>query len=540
MPVRRARPGAVALARKTQQAGGDAGDELEPDQALTAVCLFEAFFVVGANTTTGAPEPTDRWPVSMAGSRLERGLIWDGFCPSPAAFFEPDPHGFGGEPFVFSILETALDPRADPYGMLYGCVASAGEDFADATATTVDGTQEGGGVDPRRLFCLVSKLPLFGLLFGLLQALSDGRLEQADLAALYCLAVEELLEAAPHGLEQVPGLRLRLPDPLPVTWYGPSEVPGASGLSGSSQAAAQWQAKWALELLLERGGELTGDFLLRLLAHVLLEQSIMLLGDAPRLSAVTLALRGILWPFRWLHLFLSAPPPSRCLDMPLHDAPFPMVTALSQVPPQWAEAGAGRRKIRSVKDFPPEMITAELRHGHFEIAAEHKTAGGLRSRDARLPGGRHAACRRELHDVRQRLKEGKLSCPEAAERARRVLEAEVVALAALVRGYAEEMAKVTEGEHVAPEPPPPTASPRSSPRGSPRGSPRSADASVRERCWRRASNGGEFARWLARHRGSAGPGEETDVDAAFYKSFFQTQLCLDMLEREIVRATADS
>lgn len=305
-------------------------------------------------------------------------------------------------------------------------------------------------------------------------------------------------------------------------------TPFASGLGEGVRLLAQWHAHWGLEAALDRKGgpDLLDDHLVKLLACVLLEQSILLLADVPRLSAVTLALKGLLWPFRWLHLFLSAPPPPACLGMPLHDAPFPMIVPFSRLPPQWAQAGEGRRPVLSLKDLPPEIVVFELRHGLAEISSELHTTGGLRGAQLRLPGTRHAECRKALGIVKRQFGRGEISAANAAEAACKVLSKEVLFLDELVHSYAEAQFALEKRE--APN----------------------ADTSLSlcERSWRRASNSDEFARWLTSERpalcgiraaspkGCLNGKTSVKVDEAsmaFFRTFSQTQLCLDLLGRRI-------
>lgn len=146
-------------------------------------------------------------------------------------------------------------------------------------------------------------------------------------------------------------------------------------------------------------------------------------------------------------MFLSAPPPARCLNIPLHDAPFPMILAFTCLPPQWAKPDHGRLAVKSVKDLPPEIIAVELRHAHIEISDELRTYGGLRGTDVKLPGGRHLACRKALNVIRRSFRAGNIDVGSAAEATQSVLSREVKQLADIVSGYARaQVARTVEEE----------------------------------------------------------------------------------------------
>lgn len=251
---------------------------------------------------------------------------------------------------------------------------------------------------------------------------------------------------------------------------------------------------------------LVGDTLVRLLACVLLEQKVLLLGDVPRSSAAALALRGLLWPFRWLHLFLSAPPPPELLDMPLLDGTFPLVICLNELPRKWG--------FRTPYELPPEVVAGILRHDYVHISQHLETAGGLKGRALKLPEGRHALLLKQIAHAKQKLRKGEVDVQGAAELIQEVVEAEVWRLAKLVREYAA--VQVEEARKV--QPPIALADREASLKG------------LQERCSGRAMRPEVFVAWLRRAR----PESCTDEALPFYQSFFGTQLCHDLLCEELL------
>jgi len=267
-------------------------------------------------------------------------------------------------------------------------------------------------------------------------------------------------------------------------------------------------------VLLQRWDSLVGDTLARLLASVLLEQKVLLLGDVARISTVALALRSLLWPFRWLHLFLSAPPPADLLEMPLLEGTFPMILALNELPPQWG--------YKTSYELPPEVVTGVLKHDYVHISPQFETSTGLKGQSVKLPDGRHTAFVKQVAQARHRRRKGGIDQERLVEVVQEAAEAEVWRLAEFVRHFAA--ARVQEGraaEAAAAAAGPGEAAP--------------AEQRARGQGSWEAPQPQEFLDWLRRERPGSCGSEEA---ASFYGSFFETQLCLDLLHEEILAQTA--
>lgn len=476
--------------------------------------LVEAFFVIDDAEGGDSRASSLRlcWPESLRGGKLESAVVHDGFCPNPVTFRRESPQGCGGEAFIFSLLETTLCEQGDPSTLLYGCVCGEG----GAREWLPEGEDARGGV-----LCIITRFPLFAFLFGVLRIVGRDvacaavllqRLNSWGLTeGLLCgLDVSDL-----YGGEEPGALALSLPRPLACTWadLADSRFPVAP-LGGTAQTLARWQAAWAVETILARWPNLIGDTLAKLLACILLEQKVLLLGDAPRTSAAALLLRAVMWPFRWLHLFVCAPPPVYILnEIPLVESPSPFVLALGEFPPKWG--------YRTPYELPPDVVTGVLNHDYVYVHPELETSGGIRSGGLKLPGGRHAAFVKRVAQERNKLKNGQQTAKEAALAVQQACEAEVERLADVVRQYAAAQVAAARSAQLY---------------GGASLAPRSA-ADLRQLCTHQAARPDEFDRWLnseavAAHFGAGG--QETQ---AFYRTLFQTQLCNDFLYEEITAQT---
>lgn len=408
-------------------------------QAPALLPLVEAFFAVTADHPGARSSVV--WPDTIAGSCLEETVVKRGFCPGPAAFARD----FQGRPFVFSLLETTLDPSGNPDGVLYGCVC--GEDpTAEADPGSVE-PEPGAGSNhsmvsrmlktlkpgrsqrqpqqqPQqrwRVLCIVSKLPIFKLLFGLLQHARDllwahpGRvsalLDRLNRAALGGRLAEEA------GVLGLPWIMSRLPPGAPCRV--------SRSIQPRPEQVARWQASWGLQALCSRGRCAVGPgSLAQLLACLLLEQRVLLLGCAPETSALALALRALLWPFQWMHPFLSASPAGG-LDIPLADSPFPVLAALSYT----ADLG-----YASLDQVPAGVVT-------YSMETDRVTPNWIR-----LPSGGHDELAghdvlvRRLEQVRARSAQAAGDrAAWAAEATRSAVSGEVHGLAGMVERFAEHM-----------------------------------------------------------------------------------------------------
>jgi len=319
-----------------------------------------------------------------------------------------------------------------------------------------------------RATALLDRLNRLGLCAALI---SEG----VDVADLHC------------GLNH---LKVQLPRPLLCNWQEFMETQSAGKFGPVSHTFAQWQVEWGLNVLLSRWDNLVGDTLAKLLACVLLEQKVLLLGDAPRISTVAILLRALMWPFRWLHTFLSIPPSQDILKkIPLLEAVVPVVVSLTELPPCWG--------YKTHYELPIDIVTGVLRHDYVHIFPDFETTGGLKGKSIRLPAGRHTAFVKQVAQAKQKLRKLELDVEQVVKVVQECAEAEVWQLAELIRRYA--LCQVVEG--------------------------RMEEALEVE----------VFMRWLANDGVAAGKGPET---ACFYETFFQTQLCNEFLYQELTAAKA--
>jgi len=91
---------------------------------------------------------------------------------------------------------------------------------------------------------------------------------------------------------------------------------------------------WAVRGVVDQAPHLIGEPLLHMLAHVMQERRLLVVGSDVQINRVLFTLRGALHPFRWLHLFLSAPVPSQFGMFDLREVPFPMMAGISPMAPQ--------------------------------------------------------------------------------------------------------------------------------------------------------------------------------------------------------------
>lgn len=288
-------------------------------------------------------------------------------------------------------------------------------------------------------------------------------------------------------------------------------------LNEVSQTFAKWQALWGLEMILERWDNIVGDTLARLVACVLLEQKVLLLGDGPRVSSMALLLRSLLWPFKWLHPFLSAPPSAEFLRIPLLDAMFPLIVAVTELPEQWG--------FRTQYDLPADVVVGMLHHDYVYSSATHETSGGLKGTDIKLPGGRHTAFLKHAAREKQKHRRQEAGLKATAEAIYDSIASEVMAIAQLVRDYAADQVNAT------------LATLQSNEAASGVAAGNASDNSkwalrkqLTGQCLARALPDNGFVRWLMRERPDVVSGQETKE---FYSTLSQTQLCVDLLHREI-------
>eukprot|EP00928_Gymnodinium_smaydae_P097365 TRINITY_DN880_c0_g6_i2.p1 TRINITY_DN880_c0_g6~~TRINITY_DN880_c0_g6_i2.p1 ORF type:complete len:309 (+),score=82.83 TRINITY_DN880_c0_g6_i2:438-1364(+) len=281
----------------------------------------------------------------------------------------------------------------------------------------------------------------------------------------------------------------------------------------ASRTLAQWQAAWGIETILSNWPNLCGDTLAKLLVCVLLEQKVLLLGDAPRTSTVALTLRALAWPFRWLHLFLAAPPPPEVLNkIPLLEGTFPVILSLSELPAAWG--------YRTPYELLPEVVSGVLKHDYVYVSPELETPGGLRGGSAvKLPGTRHAALVKKLRRAVQLLRKEEMTLRQAAESVQDAFEAEIRPLVDLAHRFAShQVAQSRASGAVAAA---------------------SSLEDARRQCSRQACDAEVFDRWLAEAAAAEAAAPSAGAVAlggealAFHRTLFRTQLFLDLLNEEI-------
>eukprot|EP00931_Biecheleriopsis_adriatica_P062730 TRINITY_DN37876_c0_g1_i1.p1 TRINITY_DN37876_c0_g1~~TRINITY_DN37876_c0_g1_i1.p1 ORF type:complete len:1155 (-),score=261.50 TRINITY_DN37876_c0_g1_i1:147-3551(-) len=472
--------------------------------------LFEAFFVIGQEAEGVCNSARLRWPASLEGGGLEKVLITDTFCPGPLD------ERFEGMPFAFTLLETAVDPKNDPNGVLYCCVCSENADMPSDPGEPTPGEEPAAKrskASPREncmssaggVLCLVSKLPLLPFFFKLLSVLRCNldqacavlaRLNQAGLKSLAeGVEISDLVHVEDKlGLQQMPESRL----PPECDWQDIQQGNLADPFSKTCQSIARWQVAWGLSTMLRRWEGLP-EVVVKLLPCVLLEQKILLVGDAQRVSTVAMLLRGLLWPFRWLHLFLAAPPPSGVLKVPLLDGPCPMILSVSELPPHWG---------KSHLHLPADVIVVMVKHDHVQVNPHLETAGGLKGDSIKLPGTMHVEFRKQVTQARLQLRNSKILISEAVEKVQIASEAVMQKFHAIVKSYAKSRLDASS-EAVTDESPQDRC----------------------ERCFRQSIDAEVVMSWLSKQDASC----RNPDSNGFYTSFFQTQLFFDMLHEEISR-----
>jgi len=394
-------------------------------------------------------------------------LISGGFLPDPATFQLEHPAGYGGHPLVFALEQTTLSPDAEPNKLLYVCIIP--------------------GIGDQSLFCLLSKVPLFEFHFRALEELremSDIRME----AFVQRLVTTSALQS--EGVLDSP----------------PVAAPTLSWSTTGEHAGLRSAAAWALSQLLKEFPQIIDEGLVTLLARVLQEPRLIIVGQPHFANWIALLLRSLLQPYKWLHLFLPASLPvardAARERVELEQNPFPMIIVLPHLP-------------SSCQSIPEGVLVAELGpHGvtfdevpPARASLESSTTSRLyccfsqiRSKVARSPAGTgsaqklpgHEKCSRRLQLTMQQLQQRRLGSERSVEIIQKALEAEVETTAAMIRRYAQYHAE------------------RSQPR----------DVSL---VFERISTTAMFAKWLSvqrRHRD-------------FYKAHFATQISLDLLHREL-------
>lgn len=356
--------------------------------------LLEGVFVLSPGQAEGSCISSihaECIPDDLHGSRLEHFVVDQGFCPTFEKF---NAEGFGSQPTVLRMLETALNEHADPDNEMFCCVAGHVDDRGEA-----------------HVYCLVSAIPVFAFHFEVLRLIAGGcnrdkLVELIQDAELDTKTLRKGIDVEGTGCG-VSRLALSAPEISPKADLA-IEVKG--------HRLASWQASWSLEGLLLHWPDLVGEPLMKMFTLMLLEARLLLVGEAPRICKVALALKALLWPFKYPHLFLSAPIQQQT-SIPLADVPFPMVGALFMRPED--------------PDDPP--IIAELGNPTVEMAMPTVPLMTLPEDLRRLAADRIAR-------VRDELRQGRVTVREAAKRIQDGFMAVSVRLAEVIIRYAKEEA----------------------------------------------------------------------------------------------------
>jgi len=480
-------------------------------RSVQPYALIEGFFERFSGKVRRPDMAHHAWPQTLRKSKLEAALVKQGFCPDPKTFHQLSPVGLAGTPFVFSLLETTLDPNSDPNGVLYCFVCSAGGRNPFVTKSVEPSPQGTLDVIPvPNVLCIVTKLPLFDLFFRILETVRsfghrDHVLKYLNWHGLDMLFADRGVVPEMAGVDWDDLRRcVRLSRPLADEWrilktgatlFTENILPGAF---------ARWQVHSALHTLLTRWPSLAGDTLARLLVAMLLEQKVLLIGDVDQVSTVALLLRALMWPFRWMHPLLSAPPPVQILDMPLLEATMPIVVSICRLHDQWG--------CDSVYTLPEDVVVGILSNDYVHVSDGQQNIAGLPASKIRFPGDYHASFTRHAAEVRRALANGGLTPDEAVEAIRDAIGSQVGRLAEIVRRYAawnlSQLLAQWKASAQAPE----------------------EWEESEERCFQRAVDRSNFMEWLS----ADSPLElRSSEAAAFYETFFQTQLCIQLLAEEV-------
>jgi len=234
--------------------------------------------------------------------------------------------------FIFAFLESNLREvsifqGSDQFGCahLYGCVI----------------------VDDRKGLVLVSAIPLFEVFFTILRTFfeiirstHDGEEDYYDRLDSVLSKVNRrgvchrILKAFQTcGVVFQPDYKMYEPDEGVLKRLAQFEV---ERHSAEEKMMMHWISEWALRKLLQnrRTHSLFGEKLALLIANVLLDQRIVLIGPKNVGSALALALISLVWPFRWLHMFLPVAAQS-IESCPLFEAPVPFLVATTHIPDAW-------------------------------------------------------------------------------------------------------------------------------------------------------------------------------------------------------------
>lgn len=203
--------------------------------------------------------------------------------------------------------------------------------------------------------------------------------------------------------------------------------------------------------------------------------------------------------------------------MPILDATFPVVVAAAELPAHWG--------FETPYDLPADVAVGMLTHDYVYMSKTHETVGGLKSANIKLPGGRHTAFLKQVARAKQRLRRQEVSMKDAAEEVYTAMASEVMNIAQLVQDYAVDQVVVTLGPAQSDD-----TGTGATDKNAGISSGRALTRQLTSRCLAQALPDSGFVQWLMRERPDMIASQESED---FYSTLFQTQLCMDLLHREI-------
>jgi hypothetical protein len=260
-------------------------------------------------------------------------LFRHGLVPDPSTYHLTGRDGYSSQPIVFSFLETAYDPKGDPDGRLYVCVAP--------------------GVNTDQVLVILTQVPLFEFFFQILEQL-PALLVREDGAGCLAKLAEQLCGHDVKDMQPREELVLKLSPEIILTV--PTGMPTAAS-QNINKDEAYWTAGWALRWLLEHRPHLLGDELVTLLALALQEQRVLFILDEGRdpevANKVAMLLYALLFPFNWRHLFLAAAVPPKALQFEISDCMLPFIATRQDLPETCVDK-------TSMRDLPPLVVGAKV------------------------------------------------------------------------------------------------------------------------------------------------------------------------------------
>lgn len=197
--------------------------------------------------------------------------------------------------------------------------------------------------DGQKYFVIASAFPLLEIFFTMLKAFSKVVSSSSEYAPQLDAALSKINERglckytlgkfSTCGIAIQPKFKVYKPRPDALESLAAGAV---KRHSFEERVMMRWVSEWALSVLIQNPltHSLFGEKLAHLLACVLLDRRIVLVGSKDLASALALALVSLIWPFRWLHMLLPVVSPSM-MDVPLFTAPVPFIVGTDYIPDTW-------------------------------------------------------------------------------------------------------------------------------------------------------------------------------------------------------------